>query len=347
MILALLVSSNIPVFAANKSIEYASNTYASDQTLMDSLLNESSDMEEQFPEIREINRNTIKLLKQGYGTKEILDKISDKDYRTLLSIYKEVDSNSINTNDSMSEEINDFLTSNGVSIDYIEEIEALAEYYQEYYEKYSKFPDEPSSEFTNIEIMSTTYDPILFSLGYYVTATTLAQQLATLGTICSATFPYLALIALLAGVTVLSPVMYDYVDNLVAIEGSVTGWYSGSRNNIKYSGSTTAALVTYRILYNIKYWRAHLVNFAGLGGIAVSTPMTEGEAVAWLSVNNANNNTYSIYITDAANVAQKTGNANPYMDQAHRGGGQILNMPHFHPVKNGQRMKSHCFYGFF
>ena len=175
----------------------------------------------------------------------------------------------------------------------------------------------------------------------------MAQQLATLGTICSATFPYLALIALLAGTTVLSTVIYDYVDNLDAVEGAVTGWYTGSRDKVKYSGATTAALVTYRILYNIKYWRAHLVNFAGLGGIAVSTPMTENEAVSWLSINTANNNTYSVYITDAANVAQKTGNASPYMDQAHRGNGQILNMPHFHPVKNGQRMKSHCFYGFF
>ena len=106
MVLVILVSSNISVFAINTDMEYTS---LENQNLIYSLLYESRVMEDQFPEIREINNNTIKLVEEGYTTEEIVSKISDKDYRTLLSAYKEMDSKSVDRDNSLSEEINEFL----------------------------------------------------------------------------------------------------------------------------------------------------------------------------------------------------------------------------------------------
>lgn len=159
---------------------------------------------------------------------------------------------------------------------------------------------------------------------------------------------YIALIALLAGATILTAsIIYDYVDYYSKVNNQVIDWYGTTcKERVLKSSSDTQSLVMYRVLYNIKYWKAYLVDFAGLGGIAVTEPVTLPVAISILKIGNVNLNVYSTLPNDAAIAANGASiNGGGIYHSAHIENGKILNKPHYHPTNTGTKLESHSFFG--
>jgi hypothetical protein len=319
--------------------------FLSNADLINSISNISKDIYKQYPELESINKKTIDLLQRGVSPNEIQNILPEKDIASLNNIYKEIDNSVISSTSELEENIRKFLNEKGYPETYIKDLESDVEEYQKHYKMFGTFPENESKK---AEVMSTTYDPVLLSMGYTVTTAVLTQQLATLGTICATAFPYIALIALLAGVTILvAVIIYDYCENYSDINDQIIDWYGTSaESRVLNASSSTRDLVLYRTLYGIKYWEAYLVNFAGLGGLAVGSPLSQGAAVSRLRCNSMHLNTYAVLYTDAFEAAAVAGGNTPYYNSAHTSDGKILNKPHYHPVRpNNQRCDSHSFFG--
>jgi len=335
-------------FADNNSSPMA-DSLLSNQELIQSINGISNDLYTQFPELKEINNKTIRLLQNGTDPKEIINKIPKDDLKKLRDIYKEIDLAAA-TDNNFEEYIYGYLEGKGYNAkEYIQNIEDRANKLYEYYKQHNKFPESYDIESNSIQnTMAATYDPALAAMGYSVTPEMLSAQLAALSAICATAFPYIALIALLAGATILvASIIYDYVEYYSDVNAQVIDWYGTScRERVLKSCADTQSLVIYRTMYNIRYWKAFLCDFAGLGGIIVTEPMTQSQATAWLMANSSLVNTYAVSGSDAALAAGGASiGGSPVMDPAHTGDGKILNKPHYHPTIYGQRSDSHSFFG--
>jgi len=347
-----LVFSLVFTFAFSTFVnaEDSSSSFSvSNQELINNLNNISSDLYGQYPELKTIDDKTKSLLEKGLDPKDVISETSKYDLKKLTSIYKQIDQSSEvdNSSNNFEDSINNLLESKGYNAkEYIQQIDDKAKEYAEYYKKYNKFPkDDIIKPDRSVAMTAVSYDPALAAIGYSVTSAALAEQLATLTTICATAFPYIALIALLIGATVLvSSIIYDYYDHYSEVNDNVIGWYTGkeTKTRILKSSADTQTLVSYRVLYNIKYWQAFLVDFAGLGGIAIGSILTESQAIARLQADYMN--TYAVLESDAVAVAYKAG-VGAIKHSAHNEGTKILNKPHYHPIINGTQTHSHSFFG--
>jgi ElaB/YqjD/DUF883 family membrane-anchored ribosome-binding protein len=348
-----LVLSLVITFAFSTFVNAEdSASSVSNQELINNLDNISSDLYEQYPELKTIDNKTKSLLEKGLDPKQVINETSQEDLKKLTSIYKQIDQSSdvSNSSNNLKDSVNSLLESKGYNAkEYIQQIDDKAKEYTEYYKKYNKFPkDDIIKSDSSVAMTAVSYDPALAAIGYSVTSAALAEQLATLTTICATAFPYIALIALLIGATVLvSSIIYDYYDHYSDVNSKVIGWYAGTetKTRILKSSADTQTLVTYRVLYKIKYWQAFLVNFANLGGIAIGGILTDEQAIARLRLNSEYMNTYAVLAGDAGAVARGAGlGAVPH--NAHTENGKFLNKPHYHPMlAGGEQSHSHSFYG--
>lgn len=347
LVISIIITFNFPLFANTLNTTMNTNfSSISNKDLVESINNIPQELYDEYPDLKSINNKTIKLLNKGLSPEEIEKSISKRDKERLFEIHKEIDSLSTETSSDLEKNILNYLEKEGYSKDYIYNIETKAKEYKEYYKKHQTYPAEKDSQ---VGVMSTvTYDPVLLSMGYAVTTTAVAQQLATLGTICATAFPYIALIALLAGCTILvGSIIYDYYDNYSDVNDNIIDWYGSSvKQRVLKSSADTRSFVLYKILYGITYWEAYLVDFAGLGGIAVGAPLTLSQAASRLCINNAYYNVYSLTSSTAIVPASIAGSGGAIYHSAHISDGKILNKPHYHPVNyNGEKMKTHSFFG--
>lgn len=339
LILTFIFNFTITSFALG---DRAESVTTNNSELIQNIINESKDIEAQYPELKKVNKKIISLLEQGYTEDQVEEQLTESDYKTLIDTYRGFYGKSLDSTDILKQSMVEKFGSESEIDAYIKRVEGLAAYYQDYYEKNGHFPVESKE----MQTMATTYDPYLLELGYYVTEQVVAQQLATLGVMCSAAFPYLGLISFLVGVTLLADVVFDYYSNSAAVDNQIITWYKNSQSRVRFTSTSSIEFVVQAVVYKNKYWRAHLTDFMGLGGLTVDTPMTLSTAAAWLGLNSVNTNTYTIFREDALAVAVLAGDgsAAPGHDPVNYLK-RPLNKPHYHGYRNGVRMNSHSFYG--
>jgi len=339
LILTFIFNFSITSFALGDRVE---SVTTNNRKLIQNIIDESKDIEVQYPDLKKVNQKIISLLEQGYTQDQVKEQLSDSEFQILIDTYRGFHGKSLNSTETLKQSMVENFESESEMDVYIRRVEGLASYYQDYYEKNGHFPLESEG----IQTMATTYDPSLVKLGYYVTEQALAQQLATLGILCSATFPYLALITFLVGVTLLADVVFDYYGNSTAVDNQIITWYKNSQTRARFTSTSSIEFVVQAVVYKNLYWRAHLTDFQGFGGLTVDTPMSLSSAAAWLGLNGVNTNTYTIKFGDAYTAALTAGDGSAlpahdpvkYLERP-------LNKPHFHGYRNGIRMNSHSFYG--
>lgn len=351
LVALLLVGLNLGSFAQGDNTSDKLYKFDNNQVI-DNINDELKVLANQYPELVPIKEKIIDLLQNDYSFEEIENLISEDEYSKVLSIYKEVDKVQATSDSILHENVKIILEENGLNESYIKDIENKANYYREYYEIHGELPAEaelPTLEDTDknrMVTLSSTYDPALMQLGYSVTAGQLSSQLAILGAAIGVAFPYIALIAILAGTTlVVGNIIYDYVSNYSAVDSNVKTWYSNAEtvNKVSFASSTTRDLIYVRTLLGLKHYVATLSDFANLGGIIVGPAIPAPAAYAHLQVSEL----YSPVASDAFTAAVAAGGGMPISDNAHTSMGQILNKPHYHPRDlSGNKINTHSFYGF-
>lgn len=180
----------------SKASSIMTDSSLTNQQLIESISDVSNDLYTKYPELKNINNKTIKLLQSGINSKDVINRISKEDLKKLRNIYKEIDLSSATSN-SFEDNINIFLEGKGYNAkEYIQQIENKANQYYLYYKLHNEFPknDDKDSLKGFTTSLAATYDPALAAMGYNITAAVLAEQLASLTAICGTAFHILHLL---------------------------------------------------------------------------------------------------------------------------------------------------------
>ena len=183
--------------------------------------------------------------------------------------------------------------------------------------------------------------------GYNYTFNQIGAQLASIGILMNlaSAIPFLDLLALLAGgiiVTLVIAVAYSVI--AVRVNDLILTWYAYSGVNLTASRLNTVAIVS-QYDNGARYWKAYLSNYAGLGGITVTIPITYHDAGIIVKKNNSFDNVFAMHYSDAALLATSAYGNGFIGPEAHRPNGQVLNMQHVHAkLVSGAHGLCHIFF---
>ena len=210
----------------------------------------------------------------------------------------------------------------------------------------------PNVTTNSISPFSSVFSDGVLDYSYYVkevtgqtfTLSQIGIQLAALGTKLNlgAALPFLEFLALLAGGIILTltiAILYSAI--AVGVNDLILTWYQYSSVNLTAAKQNTMAIVAQQ-KNGAKYWRAYLANYGGLGGIAISDPITYSQASELVKLDMSTVNVFAFNYSDAAYLATYAygfGFTNP---EAHRDNGKILNMQHVHAYITQGKIHGKC-----
>lgn len=200
------------------------------------------------------------------------------------------------------------------------------------------------------------YCAIIKNLGYTFTFNQIARQLVLIGNSINlgAAFPFIELTAIVAGAFIVTfSVAVLYCAAMVATNELVCGWYLYNTTEVNDSTKETARVVV-EYQSGERFWMAHRADWKGMGGIAISVPITIDSAVTIVIGDEPMGlNVFCVNLNDAKMLVQRTGelhsikysqSSSPV--QVHRNDGKILNMQHIHAMirDTGEQGKTHIFF---
>lgn len=305
----------------------------------------------------QINRKIVDAYENHVAPTEIFESLSKKEVQVLRDYYagtptatvlslNEEENEEISYIDSLANQYYNELEKRG-AIENISEMDA-----QEIDELLEsiELPEMPNQSRAGICFEPDDVCAIFKSIGYTYTLAQISKQLVAIGSKISLgfAFPVIELIALVVGAVIVTmSVAIIYCAASVVANDLIIGWYLYNEKQIKAASKTTAQVVA-DTQSGTTFWRAHRVDFGGLGGVAILNSISETEALGYVVADKESKifpEVFCINKSTACDLAKLAFGGTATPPEAHRSDGQILNMQHVHAIKpGGVRGHTHIFF---
>lgn len=295
----------------------------------------------------QINQKICKELENGVLPEMVFENLSESEIGILMNTY---DSNQDKQNYGFSAEV--------ANSSEVRQIDELANNYYNYYvvqdsvsSSINLYDTILNNSFSEKLAVSSTADYSMFmkDLGYTFTVQQIAAQLVSIGVYMNigGAMPFLSLAALIVGMGLIAftAITVAYCGVAVGVNNLILTWYINSSNNLLNARTRTATLVAQKE-QGVIYWEAYLVNYEGKGGITITRPVTENEALGIVKINLINPNVFAVSLSAALYLGSK---ASPQygikMDEPHNVAVQPFNLYHVHANTGpGIQGNTHIFY---
>lgn len=240
-----------------------------------------------------------------------------------------------------------FTELNTKQLEEVETIDYLAGLYYDYYEV-NGYTDDIESVNIPMTYATPTNSEVMLSIDYSYTVYEIASHLARIGKLMSLTgaLPFLCLASMLTGIALFVysiATIYSALGD--AVNEQISIWYVKSIEKL-YNSKIKTAVVCGDIIQGKKYWSAHRVDINGLGGVVPDYWVDENTAKLIVGTNDEHYGLLCKEMGEASYIITSAGYS-PYGPETHDhvdGVYKPLNQPHFHPMLNSIKLKTHIWY---
>lgn len=322
------------------------------------LNNMPNEIVKQFPELQAVIAKTKVFMRTEKDPVKLEKKIlKSKEYKELQKVSKKIEEASekllrkkykLDTRKKVVE----YMETEEYK-EFEERVNIIAQEIYDYHSKYGKYPEESeltmSTTLTSMAagyVMSPSEAVNVFEeMGYIISEYDLGKLATTLGSICGldGPLPIGEIVALAAGIAIISYYVYDYYDNKTSVCNELEVTFDDTAAYL--ASSTITQSYAYAIQRQTGYKYIISSRSPGKpGGIVFGSPVDFVSAVAYLKV--TVEGVYTPLSTDAKSAADAASLGSPSnSDSAHTSNGMTLNLPHYHPTLFFIKQDAHSWWG--